>query len=125
MARLHFVTALVALAILAVAAAAAGSSGSGGSGASGHASAGGAGHASPASGTLSRYPKIIRNGSYYAQHQEEDRCVAIRLCPSRKAAELLDLRAEAQNTQRRDGGRLSPQHRAELQSKLDAVLGQR
>jgi hypothetical protein len=125
MARIQVFTALAALLIMSVAVAAAGSSGAGGSGASGHASAGGAGHATPASGTLSRYPKIIRNGSNYAQHQDEARCAATRLCASRKATELLDLRAEAQKTQRQDGGRLSPQHRAELQSKLDAVLGQR
>jgi len=125
MARIQLFTALGALLIVFVAAAAAASSGSGGSGASAHASAGGAGHASPAGGSLSRYPKIIRNGSYYAQHQDEGRCVAARLCSSRKATELLDLRAEAQKTQRQDGGRLSPQHRAELQSKLDVVLGQR
>jgi hypothetical protein len=125
MARIQLLTASGALLIVSLAVAAAGSSGSGGSGASGHANAGGAGQAGPAGGSLSRYPKVIRNGSSYAQRQDEARCVATRLCSSRKATELLDLRAEAQKTQRQDGGRLSPQRRAELQSKLDAVPEQR
>lgn len=122
MTLLRLFAAVCSLLILSVAAAAGGAASSGGGG---HATPSGAGHGSQSPRTVSQLPKVFRYGSYYPRHQDEGRCLAgtNKVCSSRTALMLLSLHDEALAIQRSDGGVLTSQHRAELQSKLDEVMG--
>jgi hypothetical protein len=131
--RLIATAGLCTLSITSVAAA--GQGGGGGSHGGGGAQASGAGHASSAAQTSSahvtRYnnPRVLHYlepGSAYAIAKYEG-CGSTRIrpgCAPRQTLELQSLRDEGLRLRQADGGALTPEHRAELQSKLDAIRTQ-
>jgi|HubBroStandDraft_5_1064220.scaffolds.fasta_scaffold321239_3 hypothetical protein len=62
-----------------------------------------------------------------ASASDSGRCLTLTdsSCPSRTGRQLAKLREEALDMQRSDGGRLTPEHRAVLQAKLDAIQKQK
>jgi hypothetical protein len=112
----------LAMACVAMATSATGATGGGHAGSG--ASSAGASHASSAgrASPLAHF-KVSQRGTLFAHSQEQHRCVtdANPTCPGGKLQQLHALRTEALRVQRADGGALTPEHRAALQSKLDAV----
>ena len=62
-----------------------------------------------------------------ASASDGGRCLTLTdpTCPSRTTRQLAKLRDEALDMQRSDGGKLTPEHRAVLQAKLDAIQKQK
>jgi hypothetical protein len=125
---------VVALLSTLFSAAAAASAQVGGAGATGGGAHGGSGHASSGaaqaqSSRVTRYdnPHVLHylepsQGLKFARYEG---CAASRAkpgCPPAESAQLLSLRDQGLRLRQSDGGTLTAEHRAKLQSKLDSLL---
>lgn len=127
--RVYVVALLCTLFIVAAAASAQSAGAPGGGGAHG-----GGGHASSAaaqarSSRVMRYdnPRVLHylepsRGFEFARYQGCGVSRAKPGCPPVESAQLLSLRDQGLRLRQSDGGTLTAEHRAELQSKLDSLL---
>jgi hypothetical protein len=86
----------------------------------------GGGHAAAASGPSGPLSLSYNRSGFTSAPANVNRCFTLTdpTCSSRTTRQLSKLRDEALDLQRSDGGRLTPEHRAVLQSKLDAIQKQ-
>jgi hypothetical protein len=86
------------------------------------------GHATAPATSVPLSMSFNRQGiSTGASASDGGRCLTLTdpSCPSRTTRQLAKLRDEALDMQRSDGGKLTPEHRAVLQAKIDAIQKQK